>query len=591
MRRLICLVFVTVLSLFLFAACGRSGLGDYELADGGLDSSVKCGPTTCPGGCCDENGTCRSGTDLVRCGTFGRSCSNCAAQGFDTCNAETKSCGKTVAGCNAQTCPNGCCALQGGRDVCLSGSDDTACGVGGRTCDRCSDRGQACDGKSRSCGGTACDARTCPNGCCSGPTCFSGRDPKLCGVSGVQCDDCQAKGQSCQPAGPGLGGKCTGTPTCSPANCPTGCCNGNACLPGADDTACGGGGLACSVCPANTQCNTATRKCEAKPACGPGNCAGCCLGDICVLPGDSNTACGKAGLACANCAGAGKVCQAGACVDGCNATSCPSGCCKGNTCLTGTQDNACGKSGATCADCTGTAQICNGGTCQAPCGPTTCPGCCQGNTCQAGFLNNRCGSGGGACSDCTTAGQTCDTSQLPRICTVGGTCPSAYPACPGGVTTAPRTPAVVCGGQTLVDARVACTGGPNTTSCTNFFQFLNLTDPGCGVCLSDFRFNFNGGDGRGVYKCVAPFVDAACNRNTGCASDCENTSCAMCPSSAAESNCRSTVRGGQCQTFNTQTTCATTALLGTASFCNPATYGGNFGTWLEGVGGRYCNTP
>jgi hypothetical protein len=163
--------------------------------------------------------------------------------------------------------------------------------------------------------------------------------------------------------------------------------------------------------------------------------------------------------------------------------------------------------------------------------------------------------------------------------------------CPAGTTTAPPVKQEVCGAFRLSDARVACSGGPNTASCNNYFAFLAATDPTCGSCLGDFRFNFAVGDPRGVFKCAAPFVSAACNGATGCSTDCENTSCAMCASNAAEATCRNSVRGGQCQSFNVQTNCVTGALVGAALFCNPATYGGNFGAWLEGVGTQYCLAP
>jgi hypothetical protein len=42
-----------------------------------------CNPNTCPGGCCDSQGTCQVGTDDHACGSGGQSCTSCA--GSDTC--------------------------------------------------------------------------------------------------------------------------------------------------------------------------------------------------------------------------------------------------------------------------------------------------------------------------------------------------------------------------------------------------------------------------------------------------------------------------------------------------------------------------
>jgi hypothetical protein len=48
-----------------------------------------------------------------------------------------------------------------------------------------------------------------------------------------------------------------------------------------------------------------------EPACGPSNCAGCCVGDTCV-PGTSRDNCGVNGLVCSAC-GSSEVCSAQGC--------------------------------------------------------------------------------------------------------------------------------------------------------------------------------------------------------------------------------------------------------------------------------------
>jgi hypothetical protein len=583
MRHFLQLCFLSLLTCVLFVACGRSGIDDFEL--GGGDGGA-CGPETCLNGCCDELGQCRSGTDLTRCGTGGAACRNCPSNGFSTCSGQT--CGSTPDVCNSATCPNGCCAVRNGRPVCLAGIDDTACGGRGETCASCSAQGQACNPGSRSCAGAVCNAQNC-RGCCVGNQCLQGINDRACGRNGGQCSDCRSQGQTCASSPP-AGGQCQGAPACNAGTCPNGCCVGNMCVPGTDNALCGRGGATCRSCAPGTTCDGVSRACVAAPRCGPGNCAGCCVGDTCVNPGNGDTSCGLGGAACANCTGMGQVCSAGKCENSCSPASCPNGCCQGGLCVVGSQDDSCGTGGAACTNCAMTGRFCAPGkVCREPCGPGNCAGCCQGNVCNAGFVNARCGSGGAACTDCSAAGQSCDVNSMPRVCSAAGTCPTSYPACPPGTSTAPPTPQSACPAFSLQDARVACAGGPNSASCISFFQFLNLNDPTCGACLSPFRFDFASSDGRGIYACVSPLVDATCNGATGCATDCENKSCAQCTSSAASAACHTSVRGTQCQSFVLGTSCITGALVGPAAFCNPATYGGSFGAWLEGVGGRYCN--
>ncbi len=527
-------------------ACGRSSLEEALLLEGGaLDgSSVDgggCRLQTCSTGCCDGAGACRAGTDLRTCGALGQRCIDCAVGGFDVCDVATHACGKKTTTCNSTTCSTGCCRkLSDGTSVCLGGRDASACGVEGAECVNCLLSGSSCDTLTRRCSASTCNAANC-KGCCAGTTCFVGTDPKLCGSTGGACEDCAIKGQTCVVSG--AGGRCEGTPTCGPANC-GGCCQGNSCVTGADNTACGKFGQAC------TNCSAFGRVCA--PLGSPSE-------RTCIVPPP------------------------------CSAATCPTGCCVGNTCVSPPTNAACGTAGAACTPC-GATETCVGGKCTptVTC-PMTCAGCCQGNSCFGGFLNTRCGSGGATCADCTPAG-SCNTGVVPRTC-IGANCPAPYPACGVGITTPAQAQAQnVCDvGTDIADLRVACAAGPQSVACQNFLAFLKVTKPACLTCLSPFTFPF--AEGTGVFACVAPFVTPACNRATGCTTDCVKTSCGLCPA-GAEAACRNGVTGGQCNPFVTQAaTCTTSALLvGPGAFCNPANpaYAGNYGAWIAGVGTAYC---
>jgi hypothetical protein len=631
-----------VLVALLAPGCGRSSLEAESLVDGSIPvpEAGACGPSTCPTGCCDARGTCRTGTDTQACGGAGKQCNDCIANGFTTCESTTKSCSRATATCNASTCPSGCCAVVGGVTQCLSGTEANACGRNGASCAQCAAQGRACDTATRACTSTKCDASNC-NGCCVGDTCLPGTDSLSCGEKGQACLSCAAQGRVCRGQAGG-GGVCEGTPSCGPANC-GGCCNGDTCVAGSDGAACGKGGAACAncvvqgrvcvpqgqpnertcqvqatcnagncpgccqgntcivlttnlscgrggeacrACGGNESCNAGV--CTPNPACGPANCAGCCIGNVCAQ-GNQDTACGLAGIECLNCAGGGNVCQAGRCeAPACGPGNC-AGCCRGNTCVLGAQDDACGRGGAACRDCTVGGQVCQGAQCRDRCGPANCAGCCQGAVqCQLGFANNACGSNGAACANCNAQGSTCNTLVSPRVCdNQQNVCPAAYNACPGGTTT-PITPSLqnVCPGADLDALAAACAAGPDTVPCIAAFQVLQATNAACATCLVPFNEPFT--QLTGLYRCAAPFVTAACNRSTGCASDCADTSCAQCVP-ANRDQCKDQVNGngGQCLPFVQQTACVAPALL-PGQLCSPATYGAQFGNWLRAVGDHFC---
>ena len=636
---------VALLLILVTPGCGRSSLELETPAEAGAPGG-NCGPSTCPSGCCDANGVCRTGGDTRACGATGQRCADCIANGFETCDVPRgKVCARTVTSCGASSCSGGCCSTTGGTSTCLAGSDSSACGRSGEFCTDCASEGRACDPIQRACSAGKCDASNC-SGCCVGDKCLIGDETFACGTKGQVCSSCADTGQQCKST-PGGGGQCVGTPTCAPFNC-GGCCNGNVCVSGIDGNACGKQGQACANCtgagkqcvpqgqPNERTCQTvatcnagncpgccvgnscvvattpaacgkggqACKGCALNEACtagvctpqancGPGNCNGCCIGaDICAV-GSQNTACGVAGAQCTNCAGVGQVCQGGACqAPLCGPANC-AGCCSGNTCVLGTQDNACGAKGAQCNDCTPGAQVCQGRQCRAKCSPATCSGCCTpGNACALGFTNGACGSGGAACVNCAAGGSTCDTLIAPRVCAnQQNTCPAAYPSCPVGITTT-VTPALqnLCDDVTELDAlQAACAsvnGGADGAACLAAFQVLAANNAACATCLTPFRQPFE--QFSGIYLCAAPAVTIACNRATGCAADCQGTSCNQCPAASVD-QCISQVdtNNGQCNPYIQQTACVLPS-LSPGSLCSPVTYANNFGRWLRAVGDHFC---
>lgn len=455
------------------------------------------------------------------------------------------------------------------------------------------------DGGGDDADGGGCNAKRCPTGCCDGRgVCRTGADLNDCGSGGNSCSDCVEKGfDFCDPKAHACARQ---NPTCTLQNCADGCCNGTTCFDGTSSVACGSGAQACKTCNVTTEaCDTGTHACVQKAKCGPGNCGGCCGADGQCHNGTDNAACGENGQACAPCPNGTKCDSGGALVGGtcqgpakCNAGNCKNGCCFGDQCVPGTSDTACGIGGNACANCTAQGNlVCQGQGCVAnpTCNGTNCPGCCDSqDVCHGGFLNTRCGSGGASCSDCTAQATTCNISIDPRVCNnQQTTCPAPYGSCPGGVSTPVPVVQTVCPAADLADARAACGAGPDSVSCNAFFSFEKTTNPTCASCLAPFDAPF--AEGSGLFACVAPFVAPDCNHDTGCVVDCRTQSCAQCPAGAT-TQCENSVssQNGQCRTYIDQSSCTFAAFGASGAFCNPANYGGNFGRWLQGVGGHYC---
>ena len=171
-------------------------------------------------------------------------------------------------------------------------------------------------------------------------------------------------------------------------------------------------------------------------------------------------------------------------------------------------------------------------------------------------------------------------------------CPSTYPGCAAAVTTSAKPQRTnTCSAADLANGRAACAGtnGFSSAACKMFIADLSRVSPTCQACLAPFEVDPNVSPA-GIFTCLAPFVGAACNHNTGCATDCQGTTCSMCPA-AQTSACQSSVPTNQCRPQFTQAAaCVTVPLFGTGAVCNLAgpTYRGDFGAWLQGVGRQYC---
>lgn len=211
----------------------------------------------------------------------------------------------TSGSCTPSSC-QGCCQGQ----TCVDPPVNAACGIGGLPCAPCP-ADKICQSGSCIPGSGTCDSVTCASGCCQNGQCVSGITNAACGKGGQPCTDCTLFSQTCDATSQ----TCQGSAACGPATCATGCCQGNQCLPGNLDSACGQGGKACADCTSTSQsCNISTRICEGSTSCGPSTCAsGCCESGQC-LSGTADSACGSGGAACQSCGGG--TCQNQQCSGG-----------------------------------------------------------------------------------------------------------------------------------------------------------------------------------------------------------------------------------------------------------------------------------
>lgn len=280
-------------------ACGTGGgacqacdaLG-FACISGKCDGTAPpCGPATCTG-CCDANGLCRAGTQTDACGAAGSACANCAAQN-EGCSGGA--CQGAPPVCGPASC-GGCCDANGN---CQSGTSDASCGAGGAKCQSCSASGKSCTQPGSYCSTVPpCSSQTCPNGCCDAQgICQLGRADAVCGAKGQACLDCTATGKACAPQGYCYAGKHCGADNCA------GCCTTTGdCQAGTDAQACGEWGALCDDCGAKGQ-SCQSLVCSDGSTC-PGSYAGCSP-DALTPPPKTSSSCSApalAGLATA-CAG------------------------------------------------------------------------------------------------------------------------------------------------------------------------------------------------------------------------------------------------------------------------------------------------
>ncbi len=297
--------------------------------------------------------------------------------------------------CREENCWWGCCDANG---ACQLGTADDVCGIQGMACTNCAANGYYCGPQQVCAAGVPCTVG-CNDGCCDAfDECRQFQGDRYCGVDTGPCTNCAGEGKGC---GYNLG-VCTTGP-CTQATCPYGCCDagGQGCLPGTDDNACGFNAQTCQTCPAGQQCIANVCQTPCSPAICP---SGCCNGAVCVAFADqSNILCGAGGAACGACGPLLSAClptaDGGLC--GCDAASCPDGCCEnGLYCRPGTDDSWCGgPGGAACVNCVN-GENCIDRACVQPCNSSNCGGCCSGADCESGLDPSNCGQGGIPCVTC-----------------------------------------------------------------------------------------------------------------------------------------------------------------------------------------------
>src|SRR5260370_23252566 len=97
---------------------------------------------------------------------------------------------------------------------------------------------------------------------------------------------------------------------CGLETCPTGCCNDGFCMDPPTAQSGGAQGAPCLICPPDTFC-AGLRGCVSNgDTCHPGDCTGCCYGDVCAQ-GRQTIACGVNGNSCVTCGTGSQVCSGG----------------------------------------------------------------------------------------------------------------------------------------------------------------------------------------------------------------------------------------------------------------------------------------
>lgn len=134
------------------------------------------------------------------------------------------------------------------------------------------------------------------------------RDAPLCD-GGIAIDGGRRQDDAGEPADGGPIAD-AGPAGCDEVSCSAGCCWRGACLlPEVQSVAaCGVSGGACKTCDGGVACVSG----QCVPPCGPENCSGCCIDNVCH-PGTVASACGAGGGSC-TCCGYSRECFANACV-------------------------------------------------------------------------------------------------------------------------------------------------------------------------------------------------------------------------------------------------------------------------------------
>ena len=420
---------------------------------------LKCGPSTCPNGCCTADGKCETGGKRDACGNGGALCADCGSQ---ACNLQKQSwpykfsCGPCGASCPLfpdPTYPQ--CSSDGCGKLCPNAGCDQEWGP--QTCSITP------DGTAQCVSDDYCDPWACESGCCdysgggwfSGGKCVQGNLPSQCGSGAVQCVDCVSKGGTCN----------TSTQTCS--SC-TPNCSGKYC--GAED-GCGGkcNGKSGALCG-----NTAGAVCNDDATC---ECAASGQA-ICYDKGTSKSACRDTLSDANNCGGCDIKCPAGSkCTNG--ACECPAGslfCANKDKTLPGV-----------CTNLANDTKHC--GTCAKECPGTSCTeGVC--GACPAG--KSECNWPTPGCFDLKTDDKNC--GKCSNACPTGVACVSGACACPTGQISCnakcvdTNTDAANCGGcGTKCPNGVSCAGGKcqcpsGTTYCGGVCTNTDVDPNHCGKC-------------------------------------------------------------------------------------------------------------
>lgn len=206
----------------------------------------------------------------------------------------------------------------------FSAQDSTACGSGGRSCERCQQGTESCDrdvGRCVAANPGACPGGVCPptakkpcgllcDGCCDPATntCIetnAGQSAQKCGVNNQVCRACDA-GQSCNAGAcvfggggiPGNPGSCNQALQCYSQTTKT-------CELGDSVLACGRPGSTCAVCQNGTYCSNGTcvagtnrvAECQRNGCDGCCDATGTCVGSWAI----TDSQCATRGRACQNC--------------------------------------------------------------------------------------------------------------------------------------------------------------------------------------------------------------------------------------------------------------------------------------------------